>query len=75
VRRAVTIEAQFFNRWGNPIANATAESNGLDETIPLWDGTTTENQTVTEGTYFYTISITSISGRLYDFQGSVQVSR
>jgi gliding motility-associated-like protein len=73
VRRAATVEAQFFNRWGNPIANASAESNGLDETIPLWDGKTTENQKVTEGTYFYTISIVSVSGRVYDFQGSVMV--
>ena len=73
VRRAANIEAQFFNRWGNPIANASAESNGLDETIPLWDGTTSENQTVSDGTYFYTISIVSVSGRVYDFQGSVMV--
>jgi gliding motility-associated-like protein len=73
VRRAATVEAQFFNRWGNPIANATAESNGLDETILLWDGKTNENQMVSDGTYFYTISIVSVSGRVYDFQGSVRV--
>ncbi len=43
------------NRWGNLIY----ESNGLNST---WDGKDTSGKTCTEGTYFYRISNTNISG-------------
>ena len=74
VRRAEQIEAQFFNRWGNEVNSAIQKSNGLQQTIPLWDGKTSENKSVTEGTYFYTITITSVTEKKYKFQGHVQVS-
>ena len=74
VRRAEQIEAQFFNRWGNEVNSAIQKSNGLQQTIPLWDGKTSENKSVTEGTYFYTITITSVTGKKYKFHGHVQVS-
>ncbi|MCF8444549.1 MAG: gliding motility-associated C-terminal domain-containing protein [Crocinitomicaceae bacterium] len=43
------------NRWGNLIY----ESNGIN---PIWDGKDTSGKTCTEGTYFYRINNTNISG-------------
>ncbi len=74
VRRAKKIEAHFLNRWGNEINKAVKQSDGLQQTIPLWNGKTQQNEKVTEGTYFYTIRITSVANKKYDFHGHVQVS-
>ncbi|MGM0479300.1 MAG: gliding motility-associated C-terminal domain-containing protein [Bacteroidota bacterium] len=74
VKRAKQIEAHFLNRWGNEINSAVKQSNGLNETIPLWNGKTKQNEKVTEGTYFYTITITSVADKEYEFHGHVQVS-
>jgi gliding motility-associated-like protein len=73
VRGASEVNASFFNRWGNEMHALQTSSSGFEQTIPLWDGTTLENQSVIDGTYFYTISITSIAGNVFDFQGHVQV--
>ncbi len=43
------------NRWGNLIY----ESNGIN---PIWDGKDTSGKSCTEGTYFYRINNTNISG-------------
>lgn len=43
------------NRWGNLVF----ESNGIN---PIWDGKDTEGKNCTEGTYFYRINNTNISG-------------
>lgn len=74
VRRAKKVEAHFYNRWGNTINQSTQKSNGLKQTLPLWDGRTNSNELVTEGTYFYTTTITSVTRREYEFHGHVQVS-
>jgi gliding motility-associated-like protein len=43
------------NRWGNLVF----ESNGIN---PIWDGKDTSGKSCTEGTYFYRINNTNISG-------------
>ena len=75
VRRAKEIESHFYNRWGNEINQSVEKSNGLQQTIPLWDGKTTQKVNVIEGTYFYTITITSVAGKQYEFHGHVTINR
>ena len=75
VRRAKEIHAVILNRWGNVMHETTKQSNGLEQTITIWNGVTGSNLQATEGTYFYKFEMRDVKGEVYTYQGFVQLVR
>lgn len=74
VRRTKEIHAIILNRWGNVMHETTQQSNGLEQTITIWNGES-QNKLATEGTYFYKFEITDVKGEIYNYQGFFQLVR
>ena len=75
VRRAKEIHAVILNRWGNVMHETDKQSNGLEQTITIWDGATGSNLQATEGTYFYKFEMRDVKGEVYTYQGFFHLVR
>jgi hypothetical protein len=78
------IEVDIFNRWGMIVESRKLKvESSLPKTQPLlrttdfylWDGTTTTGTPVPEGTYFYVINYTKVTGENERLKGSISLLR
>ena len=78
------IEVEIFNRWGMLVQGLKFDVESLNGQIAsslamtelvLWDGTTTSGTQVPEGTYFYVVSYTKLSGESESLKGSITLLR
>jgi len=78
------IEVEIFNRWGMVVESRKLKvESSLPKTQPLsrttdfylWDGTTTTGTPVPEGTYFYVITYTKLTGETESVKGTVTLLR
>lgn len=71
------IEVEIFNRWGMIVESREFK---MESTLPnthytLWDGTTTTGTEVPEGTYFYVINYTKVTGETESLKGTITLLR
>jgi gliding motility-associated-like protein len=76
-----SLGVEIFNRWGMEVGSRKTEvgsgipaSAGMTELV-LWDGRTTSGIPVPEGTYFYVITYTKLTGETESLKGSVTLLR
>lgn len=77
VKNTKSFQYEILNRWGEVIFEGNTSIQPINyynnSTIVLWDGYTTNNIKVNEGTYFYHIIAESINDSKKEFNGFLQV--
>ncbi|MFT3885685.1 MAG: PKD domain-containing protein [Flavobacteriales bacterium] len=63
-----SLSVLIFNRWGQQVAAIRNEGEA-------WTGRSDAGETLSEGTYFYTLKATGVDGRTYDLHGAVTLLR
>ncbi|HRN42307.1 MAG TPA: gliding motility-associated C-terminal domain-containing protein [Vicingus sp.] len=74
------IEVEIFNRWGQTVESRkwkveSSQNSSHTTYYTLWDGTTNAGKIVPEGTYFYVIHYTKLTGEMESLKGSVSLLR
>lgn len=79
------IEVEIFNRWGQTVSSSEFDVQSLASAMVsspsglgafvIWDGRTTSGKEVPEGTYFYVINYTKLTGETESLKGSVSLLR
>ena len=74
------IEVEIFNRWGQTVESRkwkveSSQNSSHTTHYTLWDGTTNAGKIVPEGTYFYVIHYTKLTGETESLKGSVTLLR
>ncbi|MCC7332035.1 MAG: gliding motility-associated C-terminal domain-containing protein, partial [Flavobacteriales bacterium] len=75
-----TVAVDIVNRWGQALHHADFDVQKLSTSknslqLSLWNGTTNSGAKVPEGTYFYVIEYTKVSGEKESLKGSVSLLR
>lgn len=65
-KNIVEVSMSIYNRWGELVYRET----GIE---PHWDGSRIDGVDCAQGTYFYTISATSLEGVKKDYRGTVML--
>lgn len=69
-----SIDVEIFNRWGQTVQSSEFDVQSLASskgTFVIWDGTTNAGTKVPEGTYFYVVTYTKLSGESESLKGTV----
>ncbi|MCL4856745.1 MAG: gliding motility-associated C-terminal domain-containing protein, partial [Flavobacteriales bacterium] len=80
-----SLGVEIFNRWGQEVSSSEFDVQSLASAMVsspsglgafvIWDGTTTTGKEVPDGTYFYVIHYTKLTGEVENLKGSVSLLR
>jgi gliding motility-associated-like protein len=80
-----SLEVEIFNRWGQLVSGSRFDVQGLASAMAnspsglgafvIWDGTTTTGTKVPEGTYFYVVTYTKLTGETESLKGTISLLR
>lgn len=75
-----SLGVEIFNRWGMEVNSSqltvnSSQPSTLSTQYTLWDGTTNSGTKVPEGTYFYVITYTKLTGEVESLKGVVTLLR
>ena len=68
-----SINCKIFNRWGDQVYEYETQTNYQQQTLSIWEALTNDNFKVSDGTYFYVITVFTAIGDKKSYSGTVQV--